>query len=65
MGKEKNYIVPAEKKCVLELMTYLTKYLLLEYLFPPKKKDGEDSCFISLKNVLLRFFFFYVADFCK
>lgn len=38
MGKEKNYIVPAEKKCVLELMAYLTKYLVLEYLFPPPKK---------------------------
>lgn len=34
MGTEKNYILLVGKKCVLELVTYLTTYLLL----PSQKK---------------------------
>lgn len=37
MRREKNYIVLLGKKCVLEMVTYLTIYLLLEYPFPQKE----------------------------
>lgn len=48
MGTEKNYILLVGKKCVLELVTYLTTYLLL----PSQKKMVEQaSCFTSFKNI--------------
>lgn len=53
MGREKNYIVLLGKKCVLELVTYLTTYLLLKYSFPHKKRVEQASCFISFKNILV------------
>lgn len=58
MGTEKNYILLVGKKCVLELVTYLTTYLLL-----PSQKKWWSKLVASLP--LKIFQLFNVADFCS
>lgn len=58
MGTEKNYILLVGKKCVLELVTYLTTYLLL-----PSQKKWWSKLGASLPLKIFRLF--NVADFCS